>query len=107
MKKQFEQYLSRRIMTENGWAFFCRICGEYKPETNFYNSNKTKWGIDNKCKEHYTKKEDDDKEMDYIKFNPLKETDFIESQKLLERMGYKFGPHQPSISEQFNKRHGL
>lgn len=104
--KQFEQHLSRRVLTENGWEFFCRICGEYKPEHEFYNSNKTKWGIDTKCKMHYGKKdEDDDGEMDYLKLNPIKESDFIEVQTILEKMGYKFGPDEPTVHEQFMERH--
>ena len=107
MVKQFEQHLSRRILTDSGWEFFCRICGQYKPETDFYNSTKTKWGIDTKCKEHYTRKEsDDDGEMDYLKLNPIKESDFIETQKLLERLGYTFNGEE-SVHQQFMKKHKL
>ncbi len=105
-KKQFEQHLSRRVLTEEGWSFFCSICGCYLHESKFYKSKKTKWGIDNKCKEHYTRKEpDDDGEMDYLKLNPITESDFIETQKLLQRMGYKFGPDEKSVHDQFMDRH--
>jgi hypothetical protein len=101
-KKEFEQYLSRRIMTENGWEFFCSHCGCFKSENDFYKSNKTKWGIDNKCKIHYSRKDpDDDGEMNYLKLGPIKESDFIEVQKFLSRIGYKFGPDEKSVHEQF------
>jgi hypothetical protein len=107
MGKQFEQHLSRRIMTDKGWTFFCRICGQFKSETEFYKSNKTKWGIDTKCKLHYTRREpDDDGEMDYLKLNPIKENDFVETQKMLERLGYRFDTEE-SVHQQFMKKHNL
>lgn len=98
-KQQFQQYLSRRILTKDGWCFFCRICGTYLPETDFYKSKNSNWGIDTRCKLHYGKKETDD-DMDYLKLDPLKEKDFIDTQKLLQKMGYKFGTDK-SIHEQF------
>lgn len=106
MGKQFEQHLSRRIMGEDGyWLYFCRICGTYLNEKQFYNSQKSKWGIDSRCKIHYKKtKEDIDPEMDYLKLDALTEEDFIETQKLLERMGYKFCEGCPSVHEQFMER---
>lgn len=106
-KKQFQQYLSRRILGDNGFQYFCRICGEYKPENDFYKSKESIWKVDTKCKIHYTRKEkDDDPEMDYLKLNPLKENDFVETQKLLERMGYDFSTGE-SIHDQFLKKHKL
>jgi hypothetical protein len=87
-------------------VFFCRICGAFKSENDFYKSKKTKWGIDTKCKEHYTRKEpDDDGEMDYLKLNSITEQDFIDTQILLQKMGYKFGPNEKSVHEQFMDRH--
>lgn len=107
MGKEFEKQLSRRVLTEDGWSFFCRICGEYKPESDFYKSTKTKWGIDVKCKLHYTRKNnDDDGEMNYLKLNPIKESDFVETQKLLEKLGYEFNGEE-SVHQQFMKKHNL
>lgn len=103
-KKQFQQYLSRRVMSPDGWTFFCRICGNYLPETEFYKSKQSDWGIDTKCKLHYTKKDkDDDGEMDYLKLGPLKEKDFIDAQKLLTSMGYEFGTDK-TIHQQFTEK---
>lgn len=98
-KQEFQQYLSRRVLTKDGWSFFCRICGTYLPETDFYKSRSGNWGMDTRCKIHYTRKESDDG-MDYLKLDALKEKDFIEAQKLLQRMGYKFGTDK-SIHQQF------
>ena len=55
--------------------------------------------MDTRCKIHYTRKESDDG-MDYLKLDALKEKDFIEAQKLLQRMGYEFGTDK-SIHQQF------
>jgi hypothetical protein len=107
MKKQFEQYLSRRILGDNGFQYFCRICGEYKPENEFYKSKEGMWKIDTKCKIHYTRKEiDDDDEMSYLKLNPLKEQDFINTQIFLEKLGYDFSKGI-SVHDQFVKKHKL
>lgn len=97
-----EKYLSRRIITEEGMSYFCRICGTYKPEKDFYKRKGSKWGVDYKCKIHSTKKEpDDDGSMNHLKLDPLTEQDFIESGKLLQRMGYDI---TKNIHEQFLKR---
>jgi hypothetical protein len=45
--------------------------------------------------------------MDYLKLNPLKETDFEGAQIVLERLGYKFGSEYPSVHEQFLTKHNL
>jgi hypothetical protein len=106
MGKQFQQYLSRRVMTEEGWALFCVQCGQYVAETNFYKKKGSTWGYDSRCKIHYTRKDkDDDGEMDYLKLNPLTEDDFIQTQIMLEKMGFKFGPGEKSVHEQFMDRH--
>lgn len=105
---EFDKYLNRRILTQEGWSYFCRICGTYKLETEFYSSKRGSFNIDTKCKEHYTRRsKDDDKEMDYLKLDPLRENHFHQTQRLLENLGYKFGPGQEPIFIQFNKKHNL
>ncbi len=106
---EFERYLSRRMMDQQGyWLYFCRICGEYKPEGQFYKRESERFKIDTKCKIHYTKRDkDDDGEMDYLKLNPLKEEDFIGAQKLLMSMGYEYCKGCDPIHIQFKKRHNL
>ena len=107
MDNKFGKYLSRRMWGENGVVYFCRICGTYLPEDKFFKRKDTVFGIDSRCKEHYTKKEpDDDGEMDYLKLNPLQESDFIGAQELLTKLGYDFSSNDP-IYIQFEKRHGL
>jgi len=105
---KFDNYLKRRMLSPEGWTYFCRICGQYKLETEFYARNSEVFGIDTKCKIHYTKKEKGDNgEMDYIKFNPLKESDFEATQRFLESIGYKFGVNEESVHIQFLKKHNL
>ena len=102
-------YLKRRMLTDDGWVYFCRMCGKYIPQSQFYKSSKTPFGIDTKCKLHYSHKKDEkvDKDMDYLKLNPISDEDFIGTQRLLENLGYSFGPNELPIYEQFNIKHGL
>lgn len=106
-KKQFEQYLSRRMLgNDGGWVYFCRVCGLYLPESQFYKSKTTRWGLDSRCKIHHSRKDPaDDGEMSYLKLNPITEDDFIGTQKILERMGYTFTGQ--TVHEQFMNKHKL
>lgn len=107
-QEQIHKHLKRRMLTELGWTYFCRICGEYKPETEFYKSKTGPFRIDTKCKLHYSKKEpNDDGSMDYLKLDPLNDEDFYGAQIVLERLGYKFGMDTPPIHIQFNQKHGI
>jgi len=107
-QENINRNLKRRMWTEQGIVYFCRICGEYKLENEFYKSKTGPFKIDTKCKIHYTKKEpDDDGSMDYMKLNPLTDEDFKGAQNLLEALGYKFGVGVPPVHEQFNQRHNL
>jgi hypothetical protein len=106
-KKQFEYHLSRRMLGDNGgWVYFCRVCGVYLPENEFYKSKNTKWGLDSRCKLHHSRKdEDDDGEMNYLKLNPITEDDFIGTQQILERLGYTFTGE--TVHNQFMKKYKL
>jgi hypothetical protein len=106
-KKKFEDLLSRRIMGEQGWLFFCRLCGKYQPEEQFYKKKGGKWGLDSKCKIHYHRKDkDEDPEMDYLKLDPIREEDFKNTAELLCSLGYNFD-NGISIHKQFCKKHNL
>ena len=107
-KQPFEQHLSRRIMGDDGlWTYFCRSCGKYRPETEFYKKKGRPFGLDSRCKLHFNRKdEDDDKSMEYLKLNPLSEDDFKETQEFLVKLGYDFNSKDP-IHVQFEKKHGL
>ena len=105
---EFDKYLRRRMWREDGLSYFCRICGQYKSEKEFYQSKTGPFRIDTKCKIHYQKNKNEENDgMEYLKLNPLKETDFIDTQKLLETLGYHFGPESPPVHLQFNKKHNL
>lgn len=103
------RYLKRRIMGADGnWHLFCRLCGEYKPETEFYNSKGTPFGKTYKCKIHYLKNtEEISNEFDYLKLNPITDKDFIETEKVLLTLGYKIGPGELPIWRQFELKHNI
>lgn len=106
-KELFQQQLSRRIMGDNGWELFCRTCGKYKPESEFYRKKGRPFGRDSRCKIHFNKlDEDDDPSYNYLKLNPLSEDDFKGAQELLMMLGYSFDTDEP-IHIQFAKKHNL
>ena len=106
-KKQFEYHLSRRMLGDNGyWLFFCRGCGTYLPETEFYKNKTNRWGLDSRCKIHHSRRDaDDDGEMSYLKLNPITEEDFIETQEFLQKIGYTFTGE--TVNQQFLKKYKL
>jgi len=96
------EYLDSRIWhKEYGLSYWCPICGEYKPESEFYKNNRTKWGVDRNCKDHY-KKVNKDKETDYLKFNNIKQTDFDSAIRLLQSLGYDT---KENVHQQFMEKH--
>jgi len=106
-KKQFVKQLGRRMMSENGWVYFCRICGTWKPEGDFYKKKNTPYGLDSRCKIHLTRKEkDDDGMMDYFKLDALSESDFTTTQKVIEGLGYEYNTEK-SIHQQFCEKYNL
>lgn len=105
---EFDEYLNRRMLTDGGWIYFCRICGEYKPQTEFYKRKDTKFGFDTRCKLHFTKRDkDDDGNDSHLKLAPLKKSDFIGAQRLLESLGYRFGKNELSVYQQFILKHNI
>ena len=107
-QEQIQTNLKRRMMLDNGWNYFCRICGTYLPEQNFYKSKTGLFKIDTRCKLHYEKKDKEEtNEMDYLKLDPLSDNDFEGAQRLLETLGYKFGIEHPPIHQQFKIRHNI
>jgi len=104
-RNNFKQYLSRRMMSKDGWVYFCRQCGTYLPEKDFYKRKDTPWGLDVSCKNHGQKiKTEYDPEMEYLKLNPLTEQDFYETQEVLKMMGFCFDCGK-TVHEQFMEKH--
>ena len=108
MGTKMQSYLNRRIWREDGTYYFCRLCGDYKHENEFYNSKQTHFGKTYKCKEHYKKDEvPQDRSMDYLNLNTITDEDFKGAQLLLSNLGYTFGPESKPVWEQFNLKHNL
>jgi hypothetical protein len=96
------------MLTDDGFVYFCRLCGDYKPETEFYKSKDTHFGVSYKCKIHFKKtKQEDDDSMSYLKLQTITDSDFEQTQQLLENLGYKFGRDQEPVWRQFERRHNL
>jgi len=109
ISKRVDGFLKKRYMGADGnWYLFCRLCGEYKCETDFYNSKDGRFGKTYKCKIHYNKNtEPVDTEFNYLNMNPLTDNDFIETEKVLIKLGYKVGPNELPIWRQFEIKHKL
>jgi len=108
MGSKMQSYLNRRIWREDGTYYFCRLCGDYKHENEFYNSKHTPFGKTYKCKEHYVRDtEPRDKSMDYLNLQTITDKDFYGAQLLLSKLGYTFGPNEKPVWEQFNLKHNL
>lgn len=103
-----KEFLYRRIWTEeSGVSYFCSICAKYLPENNFYKSKRSKWGIDTKCKKHYTKRDKDgDRSNDHLKFSRLRSSDFKGASYLLQQLGYDT-TGKTSVHQQFLNKHKL
>lgn len=103
-----KEFLNRRIWDkDNGLSYFCTICGQYKPEKDFYKSKKLKWGVEHRCKIHFTKRDpDDDGENEHLKFNRLTEKDFEGARLLLQQLGYRTSGDE-SVYEQFINKHKI
>lgn len=104
---RIKKYQNRRIMTDEGWKYFCNQCGDYKIESDFYNSKHTPFGITYKCKEHFRYEEKTEKDTEHLKLNPITDSDLDETKVVLMRLGYEFGPDKPPVWEQFNTKHNI
>ena len=103
-----KELVNRRIWDkEHGVSYFCTICGQYRPEKDFYKDTKNKWGKSSRCKAHFTKRDkDEDKDNAHLKFTKVCEKDFIGARALLQKLGYNTTGSE-SVAEQFNKKHKL
>ena len=107
-KTRIQTFQNRRIWKEDGIYLFCRSCGDYKLESEFYNSKDTPFGKTYKCKLHYDKTYyDDDTDTEYLKMSPITDFDFEETERVLKDLGYKFGPGELPVWKQFEIKHNL
>lgn len=108
-QKHIHSNLHRRMLTDNGWIYFCRVCGKFLPEENFYKQPRGRFGLNSKCKLHFgnQKTEPVDKEMEYLKLGPIQDEDFQGVQEFLGKLGYEFGPNADPIYKQFEQKHNI
>ena len=101
-----KEFINRRIWDKDeGLSYFCPVCGKYKPEKDFYKSKKNKWGVEARCKIHFTKADKiENQQNPHLKLSRVTEDDFIGARILLQKLGYDT---TKDIHEQFKKRHNL
>jgi hypothetical protein len=101
-----KEFINRRIWDKNdGVSYFCSICGKYKPEKEFYKSKKNKWGVETRCRLHFTKRDkDDDRNDHHLKLSRVTEKDFIGARELLQQLGYDT---TKDVHQQFKNKHKL
>ena len=104
---KIQRLQKRRIMTDNGWQYFCNQCGDYKPENEFYNSKSTPFGVTYKCRLHFKYDEPADPKLDYLKLTPITDEDLEETERVLNNIGYKTGPDELPIWRQFEIKHNI
>ena len=83
-------YVKKRIMTDQGWQYFCEDCGDYHTIEHFYKNSSRPFGIFPTCNRLKENKEKSSRDysMDYFRLNNVSEEDVLETLDLLERMGY-------------------
>jgi hypothetical protein len=104
-----DEFINRRIWDkENGLSYFCSICGKYKPEKDFYKSKRSMFGVETRCKLHFTKREKDSLpgEDSHLKFSRLTKKDFLGARDLLHLLGYDTNS-DVSVHQQFLTKHNL
>jgi len=105
--KSFDKYLSRRMMGDTGWMYFCRQCGMYRPEEEFKKVKNTYWGLSPSCRLHNkTSSGKLEKDTEYLVFRNISEQNFIETQKVMEALGFNYGQGK-TVHQQFCEKHNL
>jgi len=96
------------IGSDGLWYLFCRMCGDYKPEYEFYNSKDTPFGKTYKCKLHYQKDQPkSDPDTEYLKLSTITDDDLAQTELFLKTLGYTIGPNELPIWRQFEIKHKI
>lgn len=105
-------YVQRRIMTENGWRYYCTECNDYHHYEEFYKAASRPFGIMSHCSEKRRgrfigkreKKDPNIEKVDtsYFKLNKVTEEDIKNTLDLLNSIGYDT---TGNVHEQFIKKH--
>lgn len=105
----------KRILSEQGWLYYCSMCEGYKPETEFNQDKNRPFGVYYICKEHrkqnYNKVNniDPNDNLNHIKLVFVTEQDEQMKHSFLSNMGYNTNTDK-SVHQQFmdkiEKRYG-
>ena len=95
----------KRIFSDNGWLYYCSMCGGYKPEEEFNKDKNRPFGLYYICKEHrtqqYREKNPPMEDMDYIKMVFVSDEDHRQKELLLKQLGYDLNKE---VHKQFLQR---
>jgi hypothetical protein len=104
-------FVHKRIMTDDGWRYFCTECTEYHPYDAFYRAPGRPFGIFSTCgktkqanRAKRTKKDPTLENIDtsHLKLNKVSQDHIEETIDLLKLLGYDTSGN---VHEQFLKKH--
>jgi len=100
-RERLTGYSKRRIMTDDGWKYFCADCNDFHPKSWFYLDQKKPFGVFPSCSRNKgagtTKKsEKSDVLTKHLKMQPISEDDIRIVLGFLTHLGYDVdkGVHQ-------------
>ena len=104
-------YVVKRVMTDEGWRYYCTECCDYHPIQQFYKAANRPFGIFSHCSKlkHPTKKKNritdpslSKVDTSHLKLNKVNEEDIKNTIDFLEQIGYDT---TGNVHEQFIKKY--
>lgn len=104
-------FVQKRIMTDDGWRYFCCECNEYHHIDEFYKAPGRPFGIFSSCSKSKTKnktrasKKDqslNSVDVSHLKLNKVQERDIENTIEFLEKIGYDT---TGNVHQQFMKKY--
>ena len=104
---------TKRIMSDEGWLYYCSQCEGYKPESEFNKDRNRPFNVYYICKDHrrenYREKNGEpDKDLEHLKLVFVSQSDYDEKDRFLEALGYDLSKdiHQQFL-ERIRKKYGV
>lgn len=98
-------YLEKRILTEQGWKYFCVGCQDYHEASKFYKTKANPWGLTSICSDHKrrnNKIKDNSEGSSHLKLSSITQKDIEATLDLLNTLGYNtYG----NVHQQFMKKY--
>jgi hypothetical protein len=103
-RQRLQGYIEKRILTEEGWLYFCSDCQDYHVESRFYRQTDRPYGIMGSCSQSKKGQYDrnPDKGLSHLKLGNISQDDIQGTIDLLETLGYNTSGN---VHEQFILKH--